>query len=400
MPKPFQEHQNDLPAILGGAPVRPQGPPPWPLNDDAVREALERCFADGSWGKYHGPNCERLVEAIKQWIGCEHAILCSSGTAAVELALRGLVVGPGDEVILAAYDFKANFTNVLTVGATPVLVDVRPDNWNIDVAQVHAAISEKTKAIIVSHLHGGFADMRAFYDISRRSNVPVIEDVCQMPGATIQGERAGRWGDVAVHSFGGSKLLTAGRGGALTTHHPDIAQRIRRYTQRGNEAYPLSELQAAVLLPQLKALKSRNRKRADNVDRLIELLGDIAGLRMFQNPDEPGCDPGYYKVGFQYDPAAFAGLSRDDFACAMRAEGIALAPGFRALHLIHSKRRYRAVGKLSNATKADEGVLTLHHPVLLEDEPAMAQIAAAVGKIRQAANHGELAAELPQREKG
>ena len=393
----------ETPAILGGKPVRPEGPPSWPINDAAVRESLESCFADGSWGRYHGRNCDALTGALRAMHGCEHAVLCSSGTAAVELALRGLKVGPGDEVILSAYDFKANFTNVLTVGATPVLVDVRPENWQLDVEQLQSAISDKTQAILVSHLHGGVVDMPAVRDIARRSNLPVIEDACQMPGAMIYGHVAGRWGDIGVHSFGGSKLLTAGRGGALTIHDAEIAQRIRLYTQRGNEAYPLSELQAAVLLPQLEVLEERNRKRTENVAKLSSLLSDTEGLSVFHNTDprdfpkslgstDAETTPGYYKLGLQYDRTAFGGLTRDDFACAMQAEGIALNPGFRALHCIHSKRRFRAVGKLPNAGVADAGILTLHHPVLLEDDPAIAQIATAVDKIRTAALNGSFAA--------
>lgn len=388
--------RDDKPAILGGTPVRPEGAPVWPPDDPAVADALQRCFADGSWGKYHGPYCERLVEALQQMHGCEHARLCSSGTAAVELALRGLKVGPGDEVILAAYDFKGNFTNVVTVGATPVLVDVHPVNWNIDPAHLEGAITGRTKVILVSHLHGGIVAMPQVREIARRSSLPVIEDVCQMPGARISGEIAGSWGDVAVLSFGGSKLLTAGRGGALLTNDAEIMQRIRLYSHRGNEAYPLSELQAAVLLPQLEELPMRNRKRAENVERLIELLGENSGLtgfaaredpREFRNsPGSGDSQPGYYKLGFQYDTESFGGLSRERFCAAMRAEGIALAPGFRALHRTHSKRRFRTVGDLPEASRADEGVLVLHHPVLLEDEAAILQIVAAVDKLRRCAN--------------
>jgi dTDP-4-amino-4,6-dideoxygalactose transaminase len=394
----------DRPAILGGTPVRPEGPPEWPLDDPAVHSALERCAAEGAWGKYHGPYCDRLVDALKETHGCEHARLCSSGTVAVELALRGLKVGPGDEVVLAAYDFKGNFANVLAVGATPVLVDIRPNNWQFDADQLQDALSEKTKAILVSHLHGGIVDMPRVMEIARRSNLPVIEDACQMPGATVYGEIAGRWGDASVLSFGGSKLLTAGRGGAILTHEPELLQRIKLYSHRGNEAYPLSELQAAILLPQVSELAVRNRKRGENVRVLCDLLGEGSGLTAFRNPaEEPKAEEprdfgkslgsGYYKLGFQYDPAAFAGLSRDDFAAAMRAEGIALDPGFRALHLIPGKRRFRAVGELPVATDADARVLTLHHPVLLEDAAAMRQIADAVARIRAFA--GELSSARP-----
>lgn len=369
------------PALLGGPAIRPQGPPTWPPDDPAVHEAAARALADGSWGRYHGPHGPALVERLAAAHGCDHAILCASGTAAVELALRGAKVGPGDEVILAAYDFKGNFADVLSVGATPVLVDIAPDGSSLDVEHLPAAIGPATRAILVSHLHGGIAAMPPLMEIARAHGLTVIEDACQMPGAVVHGRPAGLWGDVGVLSFGGSKLLTAGRGGAVLTSNADIAQRIRLYTQRGNEAYPLSELQAALLLPQLDQLSHRNRHRAAHAARLCGWLAERPGLVPLHNPPSDS-EPGYYKLGLWYDPAAFGGLPRDLFAQALRAEGIALDPGFRALHRTHSPRRYRRAGALPHAERADERLLTLHHPILLGGESDLRQIVAAIDRIR------------------
>ncbi len=374
----------DRPAILGGAPVRPEGPPEWPFDDPEVAAILRQCIAERTWGKYHGPNSQELTERLADYHECEHVVLCASGTAAIELALRGLKVGAGDEVIVAAYDFKGNFQNVLTVGATPVLVDVNPHNWNLDTDKLADAITPATKAIIVSHLHGGIVPMSPVIQLAEQHNIAVIEDACQMPGAVIEGRTTGTAGDVGVLSFGGSKLLSAGRGGALLTNNADIVQRARLYSHRGNEAYPLSELQAAVLLPQLRALDGTNKRRAENVLHLIDGLSGQAGIVPFRNPDSPEkTEPGYYKLGFQYDPAEFADLPRDTFAKAMRAEGIALDPGFRALHVTHSRRRFRASGVLANATDADNRVLTLHHPILQGSAADVVEIIAAIEKLRR-----------------
>ncbi|MGH7202646.1 MAG: DegT/DnrJ/EryC1/StrS family aminotransferase, partial [Planctomycetaceae bacterium] len=302
---------------------------------------LDRAGTDGSWGRYHGPHGDALTVRMAADLSVEHVVLCSSGTAAVELALRGLKVRPGDEVVLAAYDFKGNFTDVLTVGAAPVLVDVRGENWNLDPQQLDAAVTPSTKAIIVSHLHSGCVPMREVMDIAARHGVPVVEDACQMPGAVIDGRPAGTWGDVGVFSFGGSKLLSAGRGGAFFTNHAGIVQRARLYSHRGNEAYPLSELQAAVLLPQWEQLDERNARRRENAERLRELLAPIAGIEAFAEPPSDS-QPGHYKFGLKYDAAAFDSLPRAAFAAAMRAEGVALDPGFRGLHRIHARRRFRA----------------------------------------------------------
>ncbi|MBT4863737.1 MAG: DegT/DnrJ/EryC1/StrS family aminotransferase [Planctomycetaceae bacterium] len=376
------DNNGELPAIIGGAAVRPQGPPDWPGVDPAVSAAVESALADGTWGKYHGPHCSQLAERLAEYHQCEHAILCSSGTAAVELALRGLKVGAGDEVVLAAYDFKGNFQDVLTVGAVPVLVDVFADNSNLDPDGLEEAIGPKTRAIIASHLHGGVVPMSDVMQIARRHGVPVIEDACQMPGAVIEGRIAGTVGDVGIHSCGGSKLLSAGRGGALVTNDAELVQRVRLYSHRGNEAYPLSELQAVALLPQLDQLDVRNAQRQRNADRLRQLLADQTGLAALDNSGTTAL-PGYYKFGFTYDVGAFSGLSRESFADSMRAEGIAVDPGFRALHRIHSRRRFRTVGDLHNAERSDECVLTLHHPFLLGSDEDIEQIVIAIDKIRR-----------------
>jgi dTDP-4-amino-4,6-dideoxygalactose transaminase len=370
----------ERPAILGGTAIRPKGPPDWPPPDAAVAARVNRALEDGSWGKYHGPHIAELRDLLAEYHQVAHALPCASGTAAVELALRGLTVGPGDEVILAAYDFKGNFQDVLAVGAVPVLVDVRADNWILDPARVFAAIGPKTRAIVVSHLHGGAADMPAITEIARAQKLAVIEDAAQMPGARIHGRTAGTWGDAGILSFGGSKLVSAGRGGAVLTSRADVAQRIKLYNQRGNEAYPMSELQAAAIIPQWERLDAANAARTTAVAWLAGRLERIDGLKLFSNPPSDS-KPGYYKLGLQYDPAAFAGLSRDQFASAVRAEGIALDPGFRGLHKTHSSQRFRKAGDLTHATRADEGVLTLHHPILQGTESDLTQIVSAIERV-------------------
>jgi len=373
---------HDLPALLGGTPVRPGGPPEWPARDPAVISALQQAAADGAWGQYEGPRCAELLQLLRDYHDVEHAWLCSSGTAAVEFALRGVGVGPGDEVILAAYDFKANFTDVLALGATPVLVDVQRDDWQLDVAQVESAIGERTKAVIASHLHGGGVDLFALRDVIGGRPIAIVEDAAQCPGARLGGRCAGTIGDVGVLSFGGSKLTAAGRGGALLTQNVQILERVRRHVLRGNDVSPLSELQAAVLVPQWRVLDERNQERRVNVESLARNLESVRCLRMLTLPTA-ATSTGYYKVGFEYLPAECEGLSRELFCRAMRSEGISLWPGFRSLHKIHTARRFRVVGPLPVADGVDESVVVLHHPVLLGSEGEMRQIAEAAEKVRR-----------------
>lgn len=345
-------------------------PPDWPPRDDDIRAALDAAWRDGSWGKYHGGHVERLEAALAAYHGVKHCLTCGSGTFAVELALRALKVGPADEVILAAYDYPGNFLSVHAVGATPVLIDVQASDWQLDPQRVAAAIGPATKAVIASHLHGGLVAMPALRTIADRHGLTIVEDACQSPGALVKEGRAGTWGDVGVLSFGGSKLLTAGRGGALLTNDNAIHQRAKLWQNRANVVCPLSELQALVLLPQLEKLDARNAQRLDRVRLLRTLLADVPGLRLLANE----ASPAFYKVGFQLDTAAF-GVSRDQLTSNARAAGVALDEGFRALHVGRSPSRYRAGGTLTEAERAQRDCVILHHPVLMESAESIEEVA-------------------------
>lgn len=381
----------ELPALLGGPPSFPNGPPGWPVYRTDVGELLQQCWREGSWGKYDGPYTRQLESVLGRFHEVEHVILCCSGTAAVELALRGLGIGPGDEVILAGYDFKGNFTDILTVGALPVLVDIGENSLLPAMDKVAEVLSSATKALLLSHLHGSLAPMPAWRDFAKNLGVALIEDACQVPGARIAGQPAGSWGDVGVLSFGGSKLLTAGRGGAILTRSAEIAQRVRLYCQRGNWAYPLSELQAAALLPQMSTLDDENKRRRANAVHLDALLAntnqEILRIPSDRHSTDNDGDANqqyhttFYKLPYYFAPESARGLHREQFVTALRSEGVAIDVGFRALHRIHARRRFRANHDLPHAQRADEQLVVLHHPVLLGTFADMETIARAIGKI-------------------
>jgi dTDP-4-amino-4,6-dideoxygalactose transaminase len=372
---------DSLPALLGGPPACPEGPPDWPFPDPAVLDALRRAWQDGSWGKYQADHVQRLQRRLAEVCGVAHVLACGSGTFAVELALRALKVGPGDEVILSAYDYFGNFLSVHAVGAVPVLIDVDPGNWNLSPERLAGAFGPATKAVLVSHLHGGLVPMREVMELAGAHGVAVVEDAAQAPGAVVQGRPAGSWGDAGVLSFGGSKLLTAGRGGALLTRRADVHQRARLHLLRGgNPIAPLSEMQAAALLPQLDQLAGRNAVRRDSVAWLAGRLRHLPGLEPLHNRVEVS-EPVYYKFGLRLDEQAF-GLSRDRFVAALRAEGVAADEGFRALHVGRSPGRFRRGGDLAEAERAHAGMVVLHHPVLLGPAGRLEQVARAVEKVQ------------------
>jgi dTDP-4-amino-4,6-dideoxygalactose transaminase len=368
-------------ALHGGPAVVPAGPPRWPIADEDLRKVLMEACADGTWGQYEGPHVARLTQTLAEMHGVPHAWCCSSGNVAIELALRGLRVGEGDEVILAGYDFPGNFRSIEAVGARPVLVDVEPGNWCLDHRQLASAHSANVRAVIVSHLHGGLASMPEILAWAHAHDLAVIEDACQVPGGTVGGRPAGAWGDVGVLSFGGSKLLTAGRGGVLLTERPEVLQRIKVFCERGSNAYPLSELQAAVLGPQLEKLADRNRRRYASVIRLQDLCRPLDCLRPVQLDAASGI-PAFYKLAWAYDAAKCGGCPRDQFVAAVRAEGVALDEGFRGF-LRRGTRRCRRSGELPHSRVAVEQTVILHHPVLLGHPREIDAVARAIGKVVQ-----------------
>lgn len=365
-------------AINGGTQSVTQRLPAWPPQLPEVAEAVAASVANGSWGQYHGKPLEDFRQAFANFVGVKHVWPCSSGTVAVELALRGLGVTADHQVILAGYDFPGNFRAIEAIAARPVLVDVHVDGYTIDPANVAAAITDKTKAIIVSHLHGQLANVDEIRAICEPLGVLVLEDACQVPGATIQGQSAGSQGDVGVFSFGGSKLLTAGRGGAVVANNEEFVQRIRIAAERGNDAYPLSSLQAAALTPQLKQLGEFNRRRLLAVKRLQAAMASNRILLPPTKPEDESWQPAYYKFPIR----VASSQQREEVIDALVAEGVPAAAGFRGFTK-RSSRRCDKHGELRNSERAAAQTILLHHPCLLGSDQLLDQIVAAIKKADQ-----------------
>ena len=352
-------------AIDGGQPAFPSGPPVWPVADDKIRTSVLEALESGEWGRYEGQLSVDLHKKLESSFQLSHSLLCSSGTISVELALRGVGVKAGDEVILSAYDFPGNFRSIEAVGAVPVLVDVVAGGWVIDPEQIPAAVSEKTVAVVVSHLHGQIADLETIQAIgahTKSHDLKIIEDVCQSPGAQYAGNLLGTFGDVATFSFGGSKLLSAGRGGAVLSNDEAIIQRAKIFAHRGNDAFPLSQIQAALLLPQLDQLHARNQQRHRTAKRIIDAIEALDGLTSLRLGDVGDTIGGFYKLPVMID--AGAAFDRAKFLAVVQAEGVAMDVGFRGFAK-RSKRRCRHVGSLEHAIDAAANTMLLHHPILL-----------------------------------
>jgi perosamine synthetase len=360
----------------------PDADPHSPIHaDHEVLEAFRRAIQDGTWTDYHGPHVPKLEEALAQLHQVSFAYCCCSGTFAVELALRSVGIRPGDEVLLAAYDFPGNFRAIEAIGAHPVLVDIEPHSWSLDPEQVEQALREsRPKGVLVSHLHGSLADMESICSIARRHGLAVVEDASQATGATVQGRPAGSWGDAGTLSFGGSKLLTAGRGGALLTNQADVLQRAKIYCEQGNHAFPLSEIQAAILLPQVSQLAQRNQYRYQAATALAAELQNrrIPGQLAVSN--DRGF-PSYYKLGWllpTQGPVSDRSLLLQSLAELSQGKDARhswrIGEGFRGFTR-KSERRCRKIGPLPHGRVASGQTILIHHTNLTRPITALVELA-------------------------
>jgi dTDP-4-amino-4,6-dideoxygalactose transaminase len=229
-----------------------------------------------------GRRTAAFEEAWAAYCGVRHAVLMSNGTVAQEAVLHALGIGPGDEVITVSFSFNATVSVILRAGATPVFVDVREDDFCMDPAQVEAAITPRTKAIMPVHLYGLMADMDPLVEIAQRHGLVIIEDAAQAHGAAYRGRRAGQFGP-AMFSLYATKNLMTGEGGFATTDDDDVADRLRLFRNHGmrvryhHEAlgtnYKPTDLAAAIGLAQLPRLDERTDRRRHNAAYLREQLG-------------------------------------------------------------------------------------------------------------------------------
>jgi dTDP-4-amino-4,6-dideoxygalactose transaminase len=252
-----------------------------------IDEAIARVLGNTSF--IGGPEVRAFEEAFASYQGTRRAVGLASGTAAIFFALKVLGVGPGDEVITTPHTFIATVEPVVELGATPVFVDIDPQTYNIDPAQIEAAITPRTKVIMPVHLYGQLAPMDAIMAIARRHNLAVVEDAAQAHGAEYKGRRAGQWGDIAAFSFYPGKNLGAyGDGGAICTNDDALADRIAKLRDHGRTTKyehdvigygeRLDALQAAVLGVKLRHLDAWNAARRMHAAFYSAALADVPGV--------------------------------------------------------------------------------------------------------------------------
>jgi L-glutamine:2-deoxy-scyllo-inosose/3-amino-2,3-dideoxy-scyllo-inosose aminotransferase len=416
-------------AITGGEPVASLEWPVWPRPSGKTAQLISEVLESGRW-TLSGPwrnRRSREQEFAEKFAGYHNVAYCvptSSGTSALTIALESLGVGAGDEVIIPGLSWVASASSVLNVNARPVLADISPDSLCISPDAIEDAITERTKAIVVVHLYCSMADMDQIMAIASGHGLPVLEDCAQAHGARWRGRQAGTIGRMGTFSMQQTKLLTAGEGGAVITHDPEIADMLFQLRADGrslavgplrpNEMelvprsgvmgnnYCLSEFGAAVLSDQLEYLAQENDVRAENAALLSAGLAGIPGVRPV-TPAPEITSPTYYQYAMRIDPAEFSGRSLDQICAALSAElGFPVNRCYpplndNPLYRPHSKRRYQLDErhtwlidperfKLPEAERAYREVVTVHHSFLLAPREAMAVATEAFQKVQRLAH--------------
>ncbi len=260
-----------------------------PLLGGNERKYLNECI-DTGWISSEGPFVKKFEEAFAARMGRKYGVAVCNGTAALDVAVEVLEIGPGDEVILPAFTIISCILQIVRSGATPVLVDSDPETWNMDVSQIEAKITARTKAIMVVHIFGLPVDMDPVLRIAQQHGLSIIEDAAEMIGQTYRGECCGSFGDISTFSFYPNKHVTTGEGGMLLTDDETVAENCRslrnlcfqpqkRFVhERLGWNMRMTNLQAAMGLAQLEQLDSfvvKKRRMGEIYTEGLKELQDI-----------------------------------------------------------------------------------------------------------------------------
>ncbi|MDQ2993339.1 MAG: DegT/DnrJ/EryC1/StrS family aminotransferase [Pseudomonadota bacterium] len=334
-----------------------------------VQARMQKVFAHGQF--ILGPEVTEVEEQMAKFVGVRHCITVSSGTDALLVALMALDIQPGDEVITTPFTFVATASMVKLLGAKPIFVDIDPKTYNIDPAQVEAAITDKTRVILPVNLYGQCADLERLEAIARKHNLYLIEDAAQSFGASLNNRRSCSFGHVGLTSFFPAKPLGCyGEGGACYTNNDEIAHKIRLIRHHGQASRyhhvvlglnaRFDTLQAAVLLAKMAIFPDELAKRAVVAARYDELLKP--------HVDIPYIAPGHTSVYAQYTIEV---NDREQVQSILNAAHIPTAVHYPVpLHLqpVFDDQCYQ-IGVLKHAEVAADHVLSLpFHPYLTEED--------------------------------
>lgn len=358
------------------SPARPQRiPVAEPALHGNELKYVTECITT-NWISSQGSFVRRFETEFAARLGVPHGLAVSNGTVALHLALKAFDIGPGDEVIVPDLTFAATINSVLHAGATPVIVDVDPESWNIDPEAIAAVITPRTRAIMPVHLYGQPADMDAIMALAERHRLVVIEDAAEAAGALHNGRPCGSIGHAGTFSFFSNKVITTGEGGMVVFRDDHAAEHARRLRDHGmNPAkrywhdevgfnYRLTNLQAAIGCAQLEQFDGFIERKLAIAAAYRARLGRIDGLRL---PTEiPGLRNSHWMISVIAEPER-TGLDRDSFMARLGKAGIETRPLFYPLHEMPPYRAFAGNRAFPHASRLSASGLSLPSGVTLTD---------------------------------
>ena len=335
-------------AIDGGSKIfeTPAVLPEWPPVYPETAEKMKELYLSRKWS-FYGEQEVLFNEKYAEYTGAKYCNMMANGTVTLELAMKALGIGEGDEVIVPGETWLATGEAVVYRGATPVVVDIEPDTLCLDPEKIEAAITSRTKAIIPVHIFGSMANMDRIMEIARKHDLKVIEDCAHAHGGLWNGKHVGTLGDIGSFSFQQSKILASGEGGACITNDADLSDKLGRLShigyQRGAKQgqkgtpppmglichnYRVTDFQALILLSQLEHLKEDTELRARNAEYLRKRLNAVPGIRV-QAAGKRATLQSYYMFVMMVDHTHLkGGKTRADVIAALQAEGVGVVQGW------------------------------------------------------------------------
>lgn len=310
-----------------------------PLLTGNEKKYLADCI-DSGWISSEGPFVKAFEEKFSREVSRDFGVAVSSGSAALDIAVRALGLGPGDEVILPAFTIISCAAAIVRCGATPVVVDCEPATWNIDVAAIEGRITDRTRAIMAAHIYGHPSDMDPILSAAKKHRLFVIEDAAEAHGQTYKSGACGSFGDISTFSFYANKSITTGEGGMIVTDNPSLFERCRslrnlcfKTEQRFVHDdigwnYRMTNLQAALGLAQLERLDEFIRIKKRMGALYLEQLQDCPNLRLPQ-PETDYSENTYWVFPVVIERGPFAAV---DVMDKLRERRIGTRPFFYPIH--------------------------------------------------------------------
>jgi dTDP-4-amino-4,6-dideoxygalactose transaminase len=384
---------------------------PWPSFTQEEADAVHDVLLSNKVNYWTGQQGREFEKEFAAWADCQHAIALSNGTQALDLALKGLGIGEGDEVIVTSRTFLASASSIVTAGAVPVFADVDRDSQNVTADTIGAVLSERTKAIICVHLAGWPCDMDPIMSLANEHGLFVIEDCAQAHGARYKGRSVGSIGHVGAWSFCQDKIMTTGgEGGMVTTNDTALWKRMWAYKDHGKSwdavyerehppgfrwlhesfgtNWRMTELQAVIGRIQLKRMAAWTAARTHNALRIWQVCSDYSVVRVPAVPDD--CIHAHYKCYVQVVPEQLApDWTRDRIVEAIVAKGVPCFQGSCSevyLEKAFDDTGWRPVERLPVAKELGEtSLMFLVHPTLTEEQidktcEVIAEVLAAAGQ--------------------